>query len=81
MGDATHFWPSTTVWALASKDLLHRLSSLSGTDMALLTVLMVEAAREVGASESQWTVPNIRGRLSGNMAEVSEHSRAGEDKN
>ena len=67
----TYFSSPTTVWALASNVLLHLLSSLSGTAMALLTVLIAAAAREAGAggdwSESQNIVGNIRGKLSGNM--------------
>ena len=65
----THFWPSTTVWAFASNVLLHLLSSFSGTEIAFLTVLRAEAAREGGAaSESQKTVGNMRGKVNGNIA-------------
>lgn len=50
----TYLWPSTTVLACASNNLLQRFNSLSGTDIALLTVLMADAARDVGGeSESQ----------------------------
>ena len=65
----TYLWPSTTVLACASNNRFQRLSSFSGTDMALLTVLMADAARDVGdESASQCTVGNKREGDIGNIS-------------
>lgn len=45
----THFAPLISVFAFVSNSLLHRFSSFSGTEMALLTVCKADAAREATA--------------------------------